>query len=302
MVDTILVLGGTGHYGRYIVKSLIELGEGVKVLTRNPEKARELLGEKPIIVKGDITDEDSLPQLLENCKGIVICVSGFSRKTIRQIKKIERDSVLKILDLAKTVGIKRVVFISVYDYNEKLIEELKIPQAQIKQDVEDYLSESDFNWTVLGAGPSIEIFFSMIRGKTMMVPGGGPPALPNISPIDLGKICAQAVTREDLSKRRFRLTGPEALSFPEAAERISKIVGYKIKFRKVPLLPIKIASIITKPFSPYLWYLRKFVLLMNKFPQDIARKVPNDHAILRSTFDYEPTTIETHAKLWKDKN
>ena len=91
MVDTILVLGGTGHYGREIVKSLIELGEPVKVATRNPEKAKELLGEKPILVKSDITNEDSFPQLLEECKGIVICVSGFSRKTIRQIEKIEKD-------------------------------------------------------------------------------------------------------------------------------------------------------------------------------------------------------------------
>jgi uncharacterized protein YbjT (DUF2867 family) len=300
--DSFLVLGGTGHYGRHIVKSLVELGESVKVVTRNPEKAKNLLGEKPIIVKGDITNENSLLQLLENCKGIIISVSGFSRKTIRQIKKIERDSVLMLLDKAKEMNISRVVFISVYDFNEELINELKIPQAKIKQDVEQYLSDSDFNWTVLGAGPSIEMFFTMIRGKTMMVPGGGPPMLPTISPIDLGKICAQAIVREDLSERRFRLTGPEALSFPVAAERISKVVGYPIKFRKIPLIPIKIASIVTRPFTPYLWYLRKFILLLNNFPQEIALEVPKDHAILRSTFDYQPITLEMHAEMWRDQN
>ena len=300
--DSILVLGGTGHYGQYIVKSLVELGESVKVVTRNSEKAKKRLGEKPIIVKGDITDENSLLQFLEGCKGIVISVSGFSRKTIRQIKKIERDSVLTILDRAKNLGITRVVFISIYDYNEELINELKIPQAEIKQDVEQYLKDSDFNWTVLGAGPSIEMFFSMIRGKSMTVPGGGPPMLPTISPIDLGKICAQAIVRDDLSRRRFRLTGPEALSFPVAAERISKVVGYPIKFRKIPLLPIKIASIITRPFTPYLWYLRKFILLLNNFPQELALEVPKDHAILRSTFEYQPTTLEMHAELWHEQN
>ncbi len=94
---------------------------------------------------------------------------------------------------------------------------------------------------------------------------------------------------------------PNSLSFPIAAERISKIVGYKIKFRKIPLLPIKIASIISKPFNPYIWYLRKFVTLMNKFPQDIALEVPKDHAILRSTFDYEPITLEMHAIMWQDQ-
>jgi uncharacterized protein YbjT (DUF2867 family) len=300
--DSFLVLGGTGHYGRQIVKNLVELGEPVKVVTRNPEKAKSLLGEKPIIVKGDITNEDALLQLLENCKGIIISVSGFSRKTIRQIKEIERDSVLMLLDKAKEVNISRIVFISVYDFNEELINKLKIPQAKIKQDVEQYLSDSNFNWTVLGASASIQMFFSMIRGKSMTVPGGGPPMLPTISPIDLGKICAQAIVRDDLSRRRFRLTGPEALSFPVAAERISKVVGYPIKFRKIPLFPIKIASIITRPFTPYLWYLRKFILLLNNFPQELALEVPKDHAILRSTFEYQPTTLEMHAELWHEQN
>ena len=294
-------MGGTGHYGQHIVKSLVEIGESVKVVTRNPEKARKLLGENPIIVKGDITDEDSLLQFLDNCKGIVITVSGFSRKTIRQIKKIERDSVLSLLDKAKELDISRIVFISVYDFNQELINKLKIPQAKIKQDVEQYLVDSEFNWTVLGASPSLEMFFSMIRGKAMIVPGGGPPEIPAISPIDLGKICAQAMVRDDLSRRRFRITGPEALSFPGAAERISKVVGYQIKFRKIPLLPIKIASIITKPFTPYLWYLRKFLSLLNNFPQEYARKVPEDHSILRSTFDFQPTTLEMYAKVWHDK-
>jgi hypothetical protein len=40
---------------------------------------------------------------------------------------------------------------------------------------------------------------------------------------------------------------------------------------------------------------------MNKFPHDIALDVPKDHAILRSTFDYIPTTLEMHAKMWQDQ-
>jgi uncharacterized protein YbjT (DUF2867 family) len=300
--ESILVLGGTGHYGQFIVQSLIDLGESVKVVTRNPDKARNLLGEKPFIINGDITNVTTIIPILKECKGIIISVSGFSRKTIRRIREIERDSVISVLNEAKKVGIQRIVFISVYDFNEKLINKLKIPQAEIKQDVEKYLSESDFNWTVLGAAPSMELFFSMIRKKTMTVPGGGPPSLPSISPIDLGKICAQAVLRDDLSQRRFRLTGPEALSFPDAADRISKIVGYKIGYRKIPLFPLRIASLITKPITPYIWYLLKFVLLMNNFPQDLALEVPKDHAILRSEFDYQPTTLEIHAKMHYKKN
>ncbi len=51
-----LVLGGTGHYGRHIVRSLLEKGQPVRVLTRNAANAREVLGDRAEIVEGDILE------------------------------------------------------------------------------------------------------------------------------------------------------------------------------------------------------------------------------------------------------
>ena len=296
--DYILVLGGTGHYGRHIVHNLVEQGEFVKVLSRNQQKARKILGEKPEIIEGDITCRKSIVESLRKTNAIIISISAMNRKTIRKINLIERDSVLMVLEEAEKAGISRIVYISVYDLRKKIIDQFDLQQGKIKLEIEERLRESDFDWIVFGAPPSSEIFFSMIRGSTMTVPGGGPPALPTISPIDLGKIVAQAVVRSDLVKRRFRLTGPEAISFSEAAERISKITGKRIKYRKIPLLPLRIASILTWPFNPYLWHLTKFVKLLNKFPQDIVAEVPNSHKSLLETFDYTPTSIEISAKMW----
>lgn len=173
--------------------------------------------------------------------------------------------------------------------------------GDIKIEIEERLKESEFNWTVIGVPPNIEMFFMMIRRTTMTVPGGGYLPLPTISPFDLGNIVAEAVIRNDLSKQRFRATGPEAFSFPEAAEKITAITGIKIKHRKIPLIPLKLAGIFTKPFNPYLWHLVKYVKLFNNFPQNIVDQVPKDHQLLRETFNYKPTTLEMHAKLWKER-
>ena len=126
----------------------------------------------------------------------------------------------------------------------------------------------------------------------MMVPGGGPPALPTVSPVDVGEIVSQTVMRENLSNKRFRMTSPDALSFQEAAKRISVITGKEIKIRKIPLLPFKIASIITRPFNPFPRYLLQSVKLLNNFPQDIVNQVSEDHNLLIDTFQYAPTTLE----------
>lgn len=294
----ILVLGGTGHYGRNIVHSLLEQGEAVKVLSRSAPKAKSILGERPVIVEGNITSRASIIESLNETKAVVISISAMSRKLARKMRLIERDSVLMVLEEAEKAGISRIVYISVYDLRKNLIDKFNLQQGKIKIEIEERLKKSDFDWTIIGAPPSSEIFFSMIRGSLMIVPGGGPPALPTISPLDLGEIIAQTVVRTDLAKKRIRLTGPQAISFIEVAELISKVTGKKIKFRKIPLLPLRIISIVSWPFNPYLWHLYKFVKLLNNFPQDIIAKVAEDHQILRDTFDFDPTSLEKRAKIW----
>ncbi|MEW5818419.1 MAG: NAD(P)H-binding protein, partial [Spirochaetota bacterium] len=257
----ILVLGGTGHYGWHIVQSLLQNGEPVRVLSRNAANARKVLGGKPEIIEGDLTSRESAVESLNGARAVVIAVSAFSWKTIRQVGLVERDAVLMVLEEARKAGVSRVVYISVYDIREDLLRKLNIQfkSAWIKFEIEAALARSDLNWTVLGAAPSMEMFFAMIRGDMMMVPGGGPPALPTVSPVDVGEIAAQTVLRDDLRGKRFQMTGPEALSFPEATRRISEVTGKAIRFRKIPLFPLKIASVLIWPFNPYLRHLLGFV-------------------------------------------
>ena len=300
----ILVLGGTGHYGRNIVRSLLEKGQPVRVLSRNATNAHRVLGDGVEIVEGDITSREAVTKALKEVQAVVISVSAFSPKLVRQLRLIERDAVLMVLDEAQKAGVSRVVYVSVYDIKQDLLKRLNLDleTARIKQEVETALARSGFNWTVLGAPPSMETFFAMIRGDTMMVPGGGPPALPTVSPVDVGEIAAQTVLKDDLRGKRIRMVGPEAISFPEAAKRISAATGRNIRFCRIPLIPLNIASIVTWPINPFLRLLYGHVKLMNNFPQDIAAQVPQDHQWLVDTFDYAPVTLEMEARRRAHQN
>jgi uncharacterized protein YbjT (DUF2867 family) len=293
----IAVFGGTGHYGSKIVESLIAKGEPVRVLSRNAEKARQTLGDEAEIIEGDLTSSEAIVQTLTGAKAVVIAVSAWTRHTIKQIKAIERDAVLTIFAEAKNTGIDRVVYLSGYDMREDVLRELNLLRfGEIKLEIECTLRESDFNWTVLGCAPSLELLFAFLRHGKMTVPGGAPPGVPTISQDDVGEIAAQTVLRNDLSRQRFRLTGPEALSFPEAAKRISEITGEPIRFGKIPLLPLNIISLAMWPFNPYLRYIFWSVKMLNNFPQDLAERVPQDHQLLLDTFDYTATTFEMEAQ------
>lgn len=292
----ILVLGGTGHYGKHIVKSLQEKGRQVRVLSRNAANARRILGDEAEIVEGDITSRESVIKTLEGVKAVVISVSAFTPKLIRKLELIERDSVLMVLEEAQNAGISRILYLSGYALRRGLVEELDLAFGRIKLEIETALAQSDFSWTVLGEAPSMEVFFAMIRGEKMIVPGGGPPALPTVSSVDTGEIAAQTVLREDLGGRRIRVTGPEAISFPEAARRISAVTGKRLEFQKIPLFPLRVASLVTWPFNPYLRHLVGSARLMNRFPQDLAAQVSEDHRWLVDTFSYTPTTLEMETR------
>ena len=295
---SILILGGTGHYGSHIVKSLLEKGQSVRVLSRNTENARWILGDKVSIFQGDIRSRESVVEALLGVKAIVISVSAMTPKLVRELKLIESDSVLMALEEAQQAGISRVVYVSIYDIREDFLKEMDITWEipEIKKNIENVLANSNFNWTVLGLAPSMEIFFRMLKGDKMMVPGGGPAALPNVSPRDVGEIAAQTVLRDDLNGKRIRITGPDALSFPEAAERIGLVTRRTIRVRKIPLFPIKIASVVALPFTPYLRHLVKAIKLMNNYPEYVAAIAAKDHQWLLNKFNYIPNTLEMEAK------
>ncbi len=101
----ILVLGGTGHYGRHIVWSLLKKGEPVRVLSRNATKARNIIGDGAEIIEGDITSRESVVESLKGASAVVISVSAFTWKLIRKLKLIEQDSVLmvSVVSIALTI-------------------------------------------------------------------------------------------------------------------------------------------------------------------------------------------------------
>jgi uncharacterized protein YbjT (DUF2867 family) len=303
-IPRVLVVGGTGHYGQHIVRSLAHYGARARVLSRNAASARLSLGETPDIVEGDVTSETARRAALQGMDALVISISAISPALIRRTRAIEEDAILALLAEAKELAVHRVVFLSVYEVRRETIAGLDLASGRAKLHVEQALAASDLNWTVLGCAPSTQIFFAMIRGDTMMVPGGGPPALPTVSPVDVGEIAAQAAPRDDLSGRRFRLVGPELLSFPEAAQRIAAVLGRPIRFRAIPLAGPNLAWHLTRPlarFSNRLLYVNQmlgFIQLLNRFPAEIAAGSPQAHRLLTDTFSYRPTTLEMEAQVW----
>lgn len=118
--EKILITGGTGFLGSYVVKRL--LSEGIKptVLTRkSPMKKFENQPENPNLVTMDLLDTFALKNYLENFRPtIIIHLAGYTYRLENQpdiLEKFNFKATAGLLDLANSIKVKRFILIGTAD-------------------------------------------------------------------------------------------------------------------------------------------------------------------------------------------
>jgi len=111
-VKPTLVTGATGFVGWHVARKLLERGERVRALVRDPMRLREL--EDVERVRGDLRDPESLARAVEGC-GIVYHVAADYRLWTRDPQEMFRsnvDGTRNLFEAAQRKGIERVVYTS----------------------------------------------------------------------------------------------------------------------------------------------------------------------------------------------
>jgi dihydroflavonol-4-reductase len=107
-----LVTGATGFVGWHVARKLLDRGDRVRALVRDPARIRELEGVEP--VQGDLRDPDSLARAVEGC-GVVFHVAADYKLWTREPDEMFRsnvDGTRNLLSAAKSAGVERVVYTS----------------------------------------------------------------------------------------------------------------------------------------------------------------------------------------------
>jgi dihydroflavonol-4-reductase len=111
-VKPTLVTGATGFVGWHVARRLLERGESVRALVRDPARLRELDGIAP--VQGDLRDPESLARAVAGC-GVVYHVAADYRLWARDPQEMYRSNVegtRNLLSAARRTGVERVVYTS----------------------------------------------------------------------------------------------------------------------------------------------------------------------------------------------
>ncbi|HWZ33718.1 MAG TPA: hopanoid-associated sugar epimerase [Bryobacteraceae bacterium] len=107
-----LVTGATGFVGWHVARKLLDRGDPVRVLARDPARVRELEGVET--VRGDLRDPASLERAVEGCE-VAFHVAADYRLWTRDPQEMFRsnvDGTRNLLAAAKRAGVERVVYTS----------------------------------------------------------------------------------------------------------------------------------------------------------------------------------------------
>lgn len=108
----ILLTGGTGFLGRYIIDQLRREGRPLRLLVRNPDKFSAPEGVE--VVQGDIMDVYSLEKALEGVEYVIhsAAVVSFWKKRRPELKAINVDGTANVVNTCLNAGVKKLIHIS----------------------------------------------------------------------------------------------------------------------------------------------------------------------------------------------
>ncbi len=108
----VLVTGATGFLGWHIAHQLLERGERVRVLARDPRRVVELEGVETMA--GDLRDADSVARAMEGCSVVYHAAADYRlwARHGEELYQSNVDGTRNILRAAREAGVERLVYTS----------------------------------------------------------------------------------------------------------------------------------------------------------------------------------------------
>jgi uncharacterized protein YbjT (DUF2867 family) len=203
--NLILVTGGTGTVGRRVVAQLRDQGVAVRPASRHTEP--------PL----DWSDPASWEAALQGVARMYLLLPDYT------------ELPEGFLEQAVAAGVRRVVLHSDRSVDVMNVTHLQKAERQVRQ--------LPLEWTIVRAdwfNQDFETFFreSVIRGRLCVPVGEVKQGF--VDADDIAAVGVRALVSDEYVGQVLSLTGPRALSFPEALELIGAATGRSLQFDGTP--------------------------------------------------------------------
>ena len=210
--------------GSEVVKGLSAQGVDVRAVTRDLRKAEANQLPHVEFVRGDLDEPETMRAACEGVDRAFLLTNSSERAEQQQIA---------FTRAAGECGVRHIVKLS------QLHADVNSPEKFLRYHgvVEEAIRASGLTFTFLR--PNLYMqgllnFRESIRQQSAFFAAAGDAPVSAVDVRDIADVAVEALTTSRHDNKGYALTGPEALTFAEMAQQLSKHVGRAITFVDVP--------------------------------------------------------------------
>jgi uncharacterized protein YbjT (DUF2867 family) len=217
----ILLTGATGTAGSFIANEFVRERVPVRILVRNRAKAAGLEKIPTVeIVEGDMSKRSTLGPALDGVDRVLMISAPL-------MNMVETQNTF--IDAAKAAGVRHVIKFSGLDARP----DTTFPFGLMHLEIEKYLEASGLVWTQLRPTGFMQEYLreapSIIKDGALYLALGNSKLNP-IDVSDVAKVGFLLLRNGGHEGARIPMTGPEALTMAEMADRISRATGRAVRY------------------------------------------------------------------------
>ncbi|HEV3355089.1 MAG TPA: NAD(P)H-binding protein [Acidimicrobiales bacterium] len=217
----ILVTGGTGVLGSYLVPRLVARGHEVRRLSRHASG--------PDAVRGDVRTGEGIDSAVAGCDTVIHAATN-----LRRFRSTEVGGTRHVAQAAGKVG-AHLIYVSIVG-----VDQHRLPYYKAKWEAEQVVEQSGARWTVLRATQFHDLLDRVLGMRVVTMPRRTP-----FQPVDGGEVADALVSLVDAGPtgRAPDVGGPQVLTIKKMNDIRSRVAG-----KRAVLVPV-----------PAVWFLRDFV-------------------------------------------
>jgi len=243
----VVVAGGSGFIGRYIVKRLAERGAVVVAVSRH---AGEALFLKPFgdvgqvaLIDADLNDERALAPAIAGAEGVICSVGILHERGRQRFEAVHQRGPALLARLAAAAGARHFVQVSAIGADAAAPAAYARSKAAGEAAVKAAFPSATILRPSLVFGPEDE-FFNRFGAMACLLPalpliGGGATRFQPVYVGDVADAALAALERPEAPGKIYELGGPKVYSFRGLMELLLREIGRK---RALVNLPYGLAS------------------------------------------------------------
>jgi uncharacterized protein YbjT (DUF2867 family) len=291
MISRVLVAGGTGRLGTLVVSGLAARGVDVRVMTRDPQRAAHLAGERIEVVTGDVRDPVSTMSAMAGVDVVVSAVHGFAGPGGVSPETVDRDGNTHLIEAAQTASAELVLMSIVGAAPDSPFEIFRMKHA-----AETVLAASTVPSTVVRCTAFLELWIDLLartagRSNRPLVFGRGQNPINFVSVRDVAALVERVTMDQATRGQTLEIGGPENLTLDELARMVVAHHGGSDGPRHIPRVALRTMAATVGRLRPQLGRQARAALAMDRSDMTFSADVNG----VRARFPDLPCTSPAEA-------